>query len=223
MARSSRRLLVGLAVVLPAALLACQGLIGLDEFQKGECPGAHCGDGGTGGDVINPPPPPPPPPLGEAGPPGDGAAPVSWAHWKMPNYGEGGLPNPPSYTVSGGDGGSEVTDTVTGLVWQSALLPAGQMPYASAQSACKAPWRLPKRIELVTLVDYSAGVPTINQAVFPGVLNVRVWTSSEVRGLGNAFNSADPMAQYWYVDFNNGQVASQPQKNAASVLCVKGQ
>jgi hypothetical protein len=213
-------------LVLPLPVLAaCSGLIGLDEFQKGECPGARCGDGG-GIDVINPLPPPPPPPNFEAGPPpGDGAAPVSWAKWKMPNYGEAGLPNLPTYTVADAGDGGVVTDNITGLVWQQST----QTPvtFEDALGVCHAPWRLPKRIELVTLIDYSAGAigskPFIDTTFFPGVSTERVWTSSEVRDPIVPFSSGAPDAGYWAVGFDNGLVSPQIHTLKASVLCVKGQ
>ncbi|MEA2700130.1 MAG: hypothetical protein QOI66_4401, partial [Myxococcales bacterium] len=44
------------------------------------------------------------------------AAPNAWASWVMPNPLRSGLPNPASYTVSAS--GNQVSDNVTGLVWQ---------------------------------------------------------------------------------------------------------
>jgi len=97
------------------------------------------------------------------------ANPLEWAQWRMPNSPgdvKRGAPNLVSYTDNG-DG--TVTDNVTGLMWQKDHSPAtltwGCSPQpGSAQGYCASlnlaghtDWRLPKLIELVSLLDYSNG------------------------------------------------------------------
>src|SRR5687767_12256195 len=131
MARSERiaiALALGLAI---PAVASCRGIVGLDDFRRGECPGALCADDGGTVDVVVP----------DAADAGDarpdapkGADPVSWARWKMPNYpNDAGAPNVPTYTVVGG--GDQVTDNVTGLVWQTKPL-AQQATQADSVKAC---------------------------------------------------------------------------------------
>src|SRR5262245_47322161 len=63
--------------------------------------------------------------VGAAGAPapdcGDIAAPHAWGDWPMPNPAGSGLPHPASYTWDAS--GQQVTDNVTGLVWQREVPP----------------------------------------------------------------------------------------------------
>lgn len=220
MARSERKrvaVAVVIALAVPA-LVACNGIIGLSDFEKGECAGRRCGDAGIppvnegGPDVIS-----------DAPPEVRGAAPVSWAQWPMPNSDGGGdfLPNPMKYIVVDAD---RVEDVVTGLVWRRATLSA-QLSLDDAKSACAAldnaaGWRLPKRIELVTLLDF-ARPSFLVDPVFTGVKNVRVWSSSESRTLVD--KAVVVTDAFWTVDFGTGvvDVLSASGGAVASVLCVK--
>jgi Protein of unknown function (DUF1566) len=97
-----------------------------------------------------------------------------WAEWPMPSSQAdvtAGAPNLESYTDNG-DG--TVTDNVTGLMWQQATA-AGTYTWASAVAYCptltlggRTDWRLPTRIELVSIVDFGTVSPAINIAFFPG-------------------------------------------------------
>lgn len=215
MARSRllRRLFgVGAVCVALSAIVACNALLGLDEFEKAECSGRVCGDASTfdvaavdtGVDAAVDAP--------------RGADPVSWAKWPMPNYDGGAvfLPNQPSYQTVG----ASVEDQVTRLVWRAEFVP-GDFKFAAAQTACSnlpdGPWRLPKRIELLSLVDYAKPGTKIDATKFPGVTTSTAWTSSEVR----PFVGGDAQ-QYWTVNFESGLVSAKPG-NAfdAKVLCVK--
>jgi hypothetical protein len=216
-ARTTRvRLAMAIAVALPA-LVACNSIIGLSDFEKGQCAGARCTDdgglpdqvveGGTDGSR-------------DAAPDVRGADPVSWAQWVMPNYGpnDAGLPISSPPLVANGDG--TVTDTVTMLVWRSTLAPsdptAGQV-----QGVCAAlpngPWRAPKRIELVSLLDYSQKSPFIDRTKFTDINNFRVWTTSEVR----PFVVGKPDQAYWVVNFETGAVEPLEGDKAAKALCVR--
>lgn len=222
MARSdrfrSRRVRLALGALVTAGLplvVACNSLIGLSDFEKGECPGARCIDeGGLPDQVV------------EGGPDvqedvridAKGADPVSWAKWPMPNYLDAGvgLPIPsPALVASGG----VVTDPTTKLVWRSTLVP-GDPTATEAEAKCQAlpdgPWRAPKRIELVSLLDYSR--PTfIDRTKFTDMKNFKVWTTSEVR----PFVAGQPDQAYWVVDFATGSVEPLASGEAAKVLCVR--
>ena len=214
--RGARSLLVAVVALAVPAVVACNSLIGLDEFDKGQCPGARCTDDGSfpdvvtdgGADVFT-----------DALPDSKGADPVSWAKWPMPNYGEGGAgqpPRPPLLSVAG----ENVTDAVTQLVWHSTLI-AGDFPFAQVSAACaklaNGPWRVPKRIELVSLIDYARTRPFIDTSKFPAFPLARVWSTSEVRPL-----AADREKQaYWVVNFDTGAVETLTPELSARVLCVR--
>jgi hypothetical protein len=136
----------------------------------------------------------------------------------MPNYpNEAGVPNVPTYTVLAG--GDQVTDNVTGLVWQAKPLPQ-QTTQADSVKACTelagGPWRVPKRIELASLVAYSRS-PFLVDPKFTGVKNMVIWSSSEVRPFTGAADQA-----YWAVSFETGEVKPLRGDLFAFVLCVKG-
>jgi hypothetical protein len=104
----------------------------------------------------------------------------------MPNPALGVLPNPVSYTVS--DSGNQVTDDVTGLVWQRHIQDRSHT-WDEAKQYCScltidglAGWRLPSRIELVSLVDWTTTSPTIDIAAFPSTPSENFWTSGVVVG-----------------------------------------
>ena len=114
-----------------------------------------------------------------------------------------------------------MTDGVTGLVWRRALA-ASAVPFDQAEAECAKisggeRWRLPKRIELVTLLDYGRPTkPFIRSGVFT-VQNVRVWTSSAAL----PFDPAAP--RYWVVNFDTGavEIEGAGPDIVAAVLCVK--
>lgn len=204
------RIAVALGVAAVPLAIACQGLVGLDDFERTQCPGAICSDGGLE-DVAN-----------EARSDvvvvndGGGAAPVRWARWKMPNYDAGpGTANPVEYVVAT----DNIRENKTRLVWQKAQTTG--VTYASARSTCAnlvigqdQDWRLPSRIELVTLLDL-ARTPRIDPA-FTDTQAGPYWTASEVRPF------VATSAQYWVVNFNSGNVEKLGATQSASVRCVKG-
>lgn len=216
--RSTRRrftLACAIALAVPA-VVACNSIIGLSDFEKGECAGARCGDGGNLPDRFVDGPSNDAPT--DALPDVKGADPVSWAKWPMPNYGEGGAgnpPRPPLLTLAG----DTVTDETTKLVWRALLVPGGDMKLSDADVACKklGAWRVPKRIELVTILDYSRNAtPYIDSTKFKDINNDVVWSSSEVR----PFSASNPNQLYWVVNFTSGAVEQQPASFKANVLCV---
>src|SRR6185312_11729216 len=105
-----------------------------------------------------------------------------YARWPMPNPASAGLPNPASYTDNG-DG--TVTDNVTKLVWQKAVTSSQAFAWCDAINYCATltlagrTWRLPTRIELLSLVDFTRGNPAIDTTAFPGLPGGKYhWTSS---------------------------------------------
>jgi hypothetical protein len=205
-----------LALLVPTAL-ACNSIIGLTDFEKTQCPGARCADDGGplpdqlvdgGPDVVT-----------DAAPDAKGADPVSWAKWPMPNYGDGGPGLPlmsPPLVASGG----LVTDSVTKLVWRATIVP-GDFFASEADAECakltNGPWRAPKRIELVTLLDYSHPTPFVDRKAFTDLVNYQVWSTSEVR----PFVPGKPSQPYWVVNFGSGAVEPLAGDLKAKVLCVR--
>jgi hypothetical protein len=93
----------------------------------------------------------------------------SFAHWPMPNPPSTGLPNPASYQWTE----EVVNDLVTGLTWQRGGAPS-PLDWPAANSYCEKlelggydDWRLPSRIELVSLVDFTHLKSAIDEQAFP--------------------------------------------------------
>jgi hypothetical protein len=135
----------------------------------------------------------------------------------MPNPAHSGLPNPASYTVS--DGGNQVTDNVTGLTWQRNLEPRSYA-WDDARQYCEClsidgmgGWRLPSRIELASLTDWSIVNPSIDSSVFPGTPSESFWTAT---GL-----SSDPLLAY-LVYFGNGHTSYAELGYPYHARCVRG-
>ena len=111
-------------------------------------------------------------------------APANWADWVMPNPAVSGLPNPASYEPSAS--GNRVTDQVTRLVWQRHV-DVRTFTWEAAKQYCSClvvddtdGWRLPSRIELVSLVDWSLTSPSIDAQAFPDTTNENFWAASPV-------------------------------------------
>ena len=149
-----------------------------------------------------------------------------WAEWPMPSSPDdldAGAPNPQSYTDNG-DG--TVTDNVTGLMWQQTLATAdgGVFQWPDAVTYCTQlslaghqDWRLPSEIELVSIIDRTAGdggSATINPTYFPGTPFAAFWAS-------NLLASNNALA--WIVGFVNGGTNGQPIANLPNnyARCVR--
>jgi hypothetical protein len=90
----------------------------------------------------------------------------------MPNPSAAGIPNPASYDTSHS---GVVIDELTGLMWQRELAPLdAKYTFEEAVAYCgrfeaagHCDFRLPSRIELVSLVDFGRPDPAIDSEVFP--------------------------------------------------------
>jgi len=108
------------------------------------------------------------------------------------------LPNQVTYTVTT----DTVVDNVTGLMWQRNV-PTLTLNWSDAKAHCEAltlaghsDWRLPNRMELVSLVDFTRTFPSINETAFPSTPSEGYWSSS-------AFAGGDTTGA-WYVNFGYG-------------------
>ena len=135
------------------------------------------------------------------------------------------------YTVSAD--GTVVSDKVTGLVWQRQVFAnpcpadvdagaAGGCTWSDAQSYCgslnalalggiSSGWRLPSTVELLSIVNYLDGTPSLDTAIFPATPAVSFWAKTP-----NASNAA----QAWSVGFPNGLNVTQPTTTVFAVRCV---
>jgi Protein of unknown function (DUF1566) len=165
-----------------------------------------------------------------------------WVHWPMPNPpntpialdSSVDLPHPMAYSVD--DAGATVLDQVTNLTWESSGSHVNS--YEDAERYClrlaqstKLPWRVPTRIELVSLIDWTR-VPTFDVDAFAydpadasvGQSTGTYWTSSLAvppqGGLLPADASSDSWPWHWTVSFVTGLVEQQTPAN--SVRCVRG-
>lgn len=102
------------------------------------------------------------------------------ASYPMPNPAGTG-PNPPSYT----SGTGYVVDNMTGLLWEQGVgcaTPGCNQADAAAHCASLtlggySDWRIPTRIELVSIIDDTKHAPAIDGSVFTGMSGY-FWTST---------------------------------------------
>jgi hypothetical protein len=178
-------------------------------------PGGGIGAGGSGG---------------QGGTGGSATIPCGtcWAEWPMPNGPAdvaAGAPNPESYTDNG-DG--TVTDNVTGLMWQQTA-PSAWFTWTDAVDYCLAltldgyrDWRLPSRIELVSIVDASVSEPSINSTAFPGTPSAYTWSSTPLTRWPSCAWSVN--FAYGYAETANsyyGNTDSYVAAAANAVRCVR--
>lgn len=97
-----------------------------------------------------------------------------------------------------------VRDTATGLTWAVAF--SERLTFEQAEQYIAAlnsrkhcgfdDWRLPTRVELLTLVDDARCDPAIDTDAFPGTPSEHFWTSTDYAG--------DRKNYSWVVDFGFG-------------------
>jgi hypothetical protein len=104
----------------------------------------------------------------------------------MPSPPSSGLTTPAEYDASRPD---VVLDVVTGLMWQQSAAPPDQeyafddaLAYcAELQAGGYCDWRLPSRIELISLVDFTRADPAIDTSVFEDASGI-FFSASVARG-----------------------------------------
>ncbi len=135
-----------------------------------------------------------------------------WAMWKLPPS----APPAGNYAVANG----VARDETTQLEWLQAALP-DRLTHAAAAAACKATtrdgggFRLPTRIELLSLVDYSRNGKGMNASVFgSSSFGVEFWSSTP--------DALAPAARAWFVRFTNGESSTDLQSTMKAVRCVRG-
>lgn len=154
---------------------------------------------------------------GAANGPGTGLDTTSWSQWSvtpMPNAPGSDLPHIQQYTL----GVDAVHDDVTGLTWQRRIQtqytdPEAAKPYCEGlELDGQGGFRVPRAIELVTLIDYLRGSHAIDGSVFDAGTGEIVISSTK--------SPYSTLPKYWMVDFANGI----PTDDAAptGVLCVSG-
>jgi len=220
-----RRALFALACAAPL-LAACNAILGISDYKEGECnggppcvieAGADTGplDGSRDAlaDVV----------VVDA----TGADPVSWARWVMPNYGDGGSPTVPIKSVSKLDNASDggFRDSVSALVWREIKdNEKGAIKLDAAEKLCadadpKGAWRLPTRIELVTLLDFSL-TPVTGDSTKLKLQQETYWTSSAFRTVNGV------TSRNWGVKFLAGESTVLPTldtaNDSARVICIRG-
>jgi hypothetical protein len=168
-------------------------------------------DGGTGGEASEAG-------MGGRGGAGGVLAGRAWAEWPMPNPPASALPNPQNYTILTVGSEAVVRDEVTRLVWQRRLDPR-RFTWKDAMAYCDVltlagwdDWRLPSRIELVSLLNLGRTNPSIDIAAFPDTPGEWFWTASR---------QANDEGRAWFVYFYFGYPDTDPDGNTYPARCVR--
>lgn len=144
---------------------------------------------------------------------GDG----SWAHW------------PPSgaheYQIfTGTTLEQSVTDALTGLDWQRRSSKTAAS-WSQAEAHCKllkwadkTGWRLPTRMELLSIVDYAKVGPSVDGVLFPQTAPESYWTSSP-----SMYVPDPPGEAFWQVSFaDGGSFPGMAGSGVGQIRCVRG-
>lgn len=156
---------------------------------------------------------------GEVGPADAGSGPAvcaDWACFPIPNA-NATLPLPPDYDVTDSD---VVFDRVTGLMWQTVAAP-DRIKAAVVGDQCDeltlaghSDWRLPRLMELVSLIDHASDTPVgelkTTQA-FADSGPYDFWSSSR-------YGSSSGL---WLATLSNGYVDAPSAAASARVRCVR--
>ncbi|MDH4163516.1 MAG: DUF1566 domain-containing protein [Nitrospirota bacterium] len=117
-----------------------------------------------------------------------------------------------------------ITDSVTGLMWQKTD-DGTTLNWTSANSYCEglvlpvggySDWRLPSRMELLTIVDYGKKSPAIDMTFFTKTAGVwgHYWSNTSSIFYLNEY-------YVWYVDFSNGSTSHDKKTGLGAVRCVR--
>ncbi|MDP2167086.1 MAG: DUF1566 domain-containing protein, partial [Thermodesulfovibrionales bacterium] len=124
--------------------------------------------------------------------------------------------NPPSYADIGN---GTIPDNVTGLMWQKEDDNVTRT-WEDAGTYCsnlslggQTDWRLPTRIELISIVNYGTYTPAINTTYFPNTNLFYYWSST---------TDAGDTSRAWCVYFGGGGVARGSKAYYHYVRCVRG-
>jgi hypothetical protein len=116
-------------------------------------------------------------------------------------------------------GGAVVQDNVTSLVWEDhgTTPPASSSTWQAAKDRCEAltlggscDWRLPSRIELISILDVSKASAPLIDDLFRATQAGQYWTAS----------TTPPPA--WSVNFQSGETTENSVTTALWVRCVRG-
>jgi len=138
------------------------------------------------------------------------------ASWQMPTEVGLNLPQPHSY---GFPSEGVVLDTVTQLYWERSVSSRAFHTWQSAHTACEQlelggfdDWRLPSRIELVSIISLDQLNPAIDRTAFPDTASDWYWTSTP---------DVSDDAKAWFVYFYFGYPNVGKKSSAFSVRCVR--
>ncbi len=142
-----------------------------------------------------------------------------FADWPMPSRGLGAN-TAPSYTLLT----DTVVDGVTQLIWQRNVPESvsgcgSTCTWDKAKAYCESleldgasDWRLPTRIELVSILDDEAIMPSIDAEAFPNTPSQSFWTASIYAG---------ESSRAWVVAFGAFQSIAQAKTSGHRVRCVR--
>lgn len=208
-------------VALPLAVVACDKIIGLDKYCSTDCD-ASVVDSGLDADSDAP--------VTDAGLdiniPDVVDEATSWARWRMENpvqEVEAGAPvlSQAQFIPLADAGTNEVFDNVTKLHWSTTSGAASTIDDAAKFCATQLQplntWRLPTRIEAVSLIDTTQKTaPFIAQTFAPTVSGqFFLWTASYLRPINTSLG-----LEFWFIQLNTGDVTTSVP-GSAGVLCVR--
>ncbi len=203
-----------LVVVFALFGVACEQILGLGDYKEGDA--SPC-DGCTADAAID---------VTDAGPadvfqlPDGVSAASSWARWRIQNSGievaDGAADASLASFVLVGDAGVIFDNVSKSLSWNVTTPDAGSSTFEQAFAWCAGlpggSWRLPTRIELVTLLDTTRTSAAFVNPAFDGIVTARPhWTSSYERPVSG---------KYWFVNFQNGN-AEIALPSQGGVICVR--
>lgn len=188
---------------------ACPEVGGAGGSSTDGAGGTDGGKGGTTPTCTGPAPLPDPTQL--------------WANWTMPNPASSGLANPAKYDTSRSD---VVIDELTGLMWPKSASPVDdELSFDAAVAYCAelesgdyCDWRLPTRIELTSLVDFTQREPATDRSVFSDFPE-----AGERVGWGFLTSSSSGNDEWWIL-FHSGTTVSIERGTAlqgARARCVR--
>jgi hypothetical protein len=148
----------------------------------------------------------------------DGNAKVDCPVQGAAGWGQDGtyLINRPQYTSAGGT----VTDAITGLTWEQGNAPAdtwdAQVARCSSLSTYGyTDWRLPTRLEIITIIDAGRTQPTFDTSVFSStpMPSYYYWLGQELDGVPTAA---------WLADWTSSRLTWNGKNAKDSAKCVRG-